>query len=162
VVRFALVGLFCLGLTLPAARALEAKDSPAAEAIIPPAPAAEPENAGQGAAGSTEPLPSIETPVPLQVPQGAEAVVVPLPDEGTEVIIGEGGMLHSNSAEEEEDIWPRSLDFSQVRWWPGQGGMEWIPGHRDRFGMFSLTGESVNNWESWEGVSSRAGWGSTS
>lgn len=160
--RFALIGLFSMGLMLRSAKADEATEPAPAEVVIPPALATERENADQRATGSTEEPSSLKThvePVPLPVPEAAEAVVVPLPNEGTEVIIQEGGTLQSNTADEEEDIWPKSLDFAHVRWWPGQGGMEWIPGHRDRFGMFSLTGESINNWESWEGVSSTSGMG---
>ncbi len=56
-------------------------------------------------------------------------------------------------------VTPKPMDFSTSRWWPGSGTMEWMPGHRDRFGMFSITGGAAMAWENWGGVSSGFGYG---
>lgn len=54
---------------------------------------------------------------------------------------------------------PNLIDFSDTRFWPAYGGMKWMPGHRDKFGMFSLTGESAVEWDDWGGLAFLSGYG---
>lgn len=143
-----------------------------AEIVIPPAPAVTPEGDSvpppepnepthekeSDGTPTLKPLPADSAPMP--VPEEEGPILVPTPDLGTEVIIEEGGTLRSNSGtgtEGEELSDP--LDFSAARWRPGKGGMMWMPGHRDRFGIFSLTGESLSLWEDWGGLASTFGHG---
>ncbi|WP_166821821.1 hypothetical protein [Thalassoroseus pseudoceratinae] len=66
----------------------------------------------------------------------------------TEIQIGTDG---------DSDLWPKVADFSAARWYPDGGGLTWLPGHRDRFGMFSLRSESAGQFSNWENLSLLSG-----
>lgn len=145
----------------------EEAPSGTARVIVPPAPA---ETTESKSASEPKPIDSIEVPdqektptrepVPLNIPKEEGPIPVPAPELGTEVIIEDGGTLSSDpDSDIALEVLSDPIDFSMARWRPGKGGLMWMPGHRDRFGMFSLIGETVSDWEDWGGLASTYGHG---
>jgi hypothetical protein len=99
-----------------------------------------PENAGSEV---------IITPIPAELPQG-ETPTSEIPQESVEGSV----TLPAVQA----PAVPIS-DFSDTRWRAALSRTQWMPGHRDRFGMFSLVGESGVAWENWGGLMSTSGYG---
>ncbi len=66
----------------------------------------------------------------------------------TEIQIGTDG---------DADLWPKVADFSAARWYPDGGGLTWLPGHRDRFGMVTLRSESATQLSKWDNLSFLSG-----
>lgn len=135
--------------------------------VIPPTseespqlvPVPEPADAATSPSEEKKPAqPPIENPMPDDPPTAPEPITVPSPEDGKEVIIEDGGTLKSET-EEEDEYRRKPTDFSYTRWWVTRGQTEWIPGHRDRFGMFTWKGETAHVWEDWGNLASIHGLG---
>ena len=135
------------GLLILSQAAIAEEESPGqAQVFLPPAPV-----------GNGLPVPLTDLAVQSAGPQ---PMVEPMPP----TVPGENVEAPSNNVTirigpKMADSWPKTTDFATTRWWPGAGVMEWMPGHRDRFGMFSMTGGAAVAWENWGGISSGFGYG---
>ncbi len=125
--------------------------APPEESIVPPPPKLA-EGTGHASVSEASPEPTnANEPISVPVPESAiESLPDPDEDEsGITIRIG------PEPSKKRNDL----MDFSDTRFWPAQGGMKWMPGHRDRFGMFSLTGESAVAWDNWGGLAFLSGYG---
>ncbi len=140
-----------------------------APVFLPPAPSENPlpEPLTDLSSKNADPPPVVE-PTPLTVPNINVAPIVVPPVVPHEIGGGRPEEIESPSNSSNITIrigpdgtrsGPKPADFSTSRWWPGAGTMEWMPGHRDRFGMFSLTGGAAVAWDNWGGISSGFGYG---
>jgi hypothetical protein len=91
-------------------------------------------------AASTKELPPSPAPAP-------EPLATPEPETSSE------SSVKIAIGPDPDDVWPKPHEFATTRWWPSQGGMTWLPGHRDRFGMFSWTSQSAFAADDWGGLS---------
>ena len=131
-----------------------------AKVVLTPAPSpedstgADSEASAEGGNGSDAPA-EVETPPP----EAASQTSVPVPQAQTpspSPAEPENGMsIKIGSAAEEK--WCDLDDFSYSRWRP-LSRTQWMPGHRDRFGMFTLAGDSAAVLENWGSLASTHGY----
>lgn len=123
-----------------------------AEADAVPAPPVTPDEPGSAQVSETPPEPEKRN-EPISVPVPHDPIeTLPEPENpGREITIRIGPKC--------SEVVSELTDFSDTRFWPGQGGIKWMPGHRDRFGMLSFTGESAVRWEDWGNLTYLSGYG---
>jgi hypothetical protein len=138
----------------------ELEDTPDTVLAPPPAPAEE--TAAPAPPESPEPT---STPAKDAAPEPQklnEPISVPVPESPIESLpdpeASDSGITIRIGPEANDDR-PKLTDFSDSRFWPAYGRTQWMPGHRDRFGMFSIAGETAVASDEWGGLAFLSGHG---
>jgi hypothetical protein len=100
-----------------------------------------------------------EAPAPAPISEG-ELIIVPPPEPkpaSPEPVLQTESGLTIRIGPNPEEKWCELNDFSYARWRP-VSLTQWMPGHRDRFGMLTFAGDSAVAWEDWGGLASTHGY----